>query len=261
MADLSFPFRGRRVPVTKSDGVTTNDATLSVDSDPFKTWYLNCERETKDNKSIEIHSVELQSVDLFGARRVGFIKINSECTLVDGDTHHEHRLPGICFLRGNAVTILVALFCEDGSTYSLLVDQPRIPIGQVSCLELPAGMIDDEKETIAGIAIKELEEECGIHIQPRDLTDLTELAEFPGIPPSPGGCDEFCRFMYLEKKVTVKELEHMRGRLAGLREHGEYITLRVVSFDDVWKASGDAKAMMYVCLKERRICIFSHTLY
>jgi 8-oxo-dGTP pyrophosphatase MutT (NUDIX family) len=65
------------------------------------------------------------------------------------------------------VTIFVALYCEDGSVHSLLVDQPRIPIGQVSCLELPAGMIDDENETIAGIAVKEMEEECGIKVKVR----------------------------------------------------------------------------------------------
>lgn len=66
----------------------------------------------------------------------------------------------------------------------------------------------------------------------------------PGIAPSPGGCDEFCRFMYLEKKVTIAELHAMKDRLSGLREHGEYITLTVVPMDDVWKVSADMKAMV-----------------
>ena len=56
---------------------------------------------------------------------MGFVKIKADCRLVDGTTQHEHRLPGICFLRGNAVAILLALFCDDGKTYSLLVEQPR----------------------------------------------------------------------------------------------------------------------------------------
>jgi len=185
---------------------------------------------------------------------VGFVKIKSHCTLVDGETHHEHHLPGICFLRGNAVCIFVALYCQDGTVHSLLVDQPRVPIGQVSCLELPAGMMDDEKETITGIAVREMEEECGIKVHPSDLVDLTELAccealemnyiPMAGIAPSPGGCDEFCRFLYLEKRVTVSELEQMRCRLSGLREHGEYITLTVVPMDAVWKISCDMKAMV-----------------
>lgn len=215
--------------------------------------------------------------------KVGFIKIISNTTLYDGITHHEHRLPGICFLRGNAVSIFVSLFCEEEeedvpeiyidtnnnnqtklstktekrtNEYCLLVEQPRVPIGSVSVFEIPAGMIDDDNETVAGIAVKEMEEECGIHVRASDLIDLTELAfhettavqmgylPICAIPPSPGGCDEFLRYMYLEKKVTMNELNEMKGRLAGLREHGEYITLSVVPKDDVWKVSGDAKAMM-----------------
>ena len=66
------------------------------------------------------------------------------------------------------------------------------------------------------------------------------------IPHSPGGCDEFCRYFYVEKRVTAAELQAMRGRLQGLREHGEHIVLRVVPLEEVWSISGDAKAIMYV---------------
>ena len=258
---LSFPFRARHVPVTFHPSLSRKAAEMAVASEPFTTWYRRCEKP-QGLQQIEIHSVEIQSVDLFGARGVGFVKINSHCTLVvDGETHREHRLPGICFLRGSAVSIFVALYCEDGSVHSLLVDQPRIPIGQVSCLEVPAGMVDDETETVAGIAVKEMEEECGIVVTPSQLVDLTALAcqeavqaghlPIAGIPPSPGGCDEFCRYLYLEKKVTVTELQDMRGRLQGLRDHGEFITLRVVPIADVWKISSDAKAMISLFLLDR----------
>jgi ADP-sugar diphosphatase len=155
------------------------------------------------------------------------------------------------------------LFCDessgDGSTtitneYSILVEQPRVPIGVASIFELPAGMIDDENESVAGIAVKEMQEECGINIIPSDLIDLTELAledvvqngrlPIAALPPSGGGCDEFVRYMYLEKKVTTAQLDAMKGRLSGLHDHGEYITLSVVPMQDVWKVSGDSKAMM-----------------
>jgi hypothetical protein len=136
---ISFQFRGRTVPVSHVESVTRDEAVLAVHSSCFQNWVSRCEIPHGD-KQIEIHSVLIQSVDLFGARGVGFVKIKSHCTLVDGRTHHETPLPGICFLRGNAVTILVVLRCDDGREYSLLVDQPRVPIGQASCLELPAGM-------------------------------------------------------------------------------------------------------------------------
>ena len=58
-------------------------------------------------------------------RGIGFVKINAHCTLVEGDVEHEHRLKGICFLKGDSVAVLVALHCEDGTVHSLLVEQPR----------------------------------------------------------------------------------------------------------------------------------------
>jgi hypothetical protein len=100
--------------------------------------------------------------------------------------------------------------------------------------------------------------ECGIKLRPSDMIDLTNLTcqeamkagHLPcaGIAPSPGGCDEFLRYLYVERKVDSKELEKMRGRMTGLRDHGEYITLRIVPMEDVWKISGDNKAIWYVVL-------------
>lgn len=114
-------------------------------------------------------------------------------------------------------------------------------------------MIDSENNGIAGTAVKEMEEECGIELRPSDLTDLTELGckeafeagNIPctGVAPSPGGCDEFLRYMYVERLVTKVDLKTMKGRLSGLREEGEYITLRVVPLQDLWKVSADNKAM------------------
>ena len=189
--------------------------------------------------------------------KVGFVKIKSHTTLKDadaGDTVHDKPLPGICFLRGNSVSIFVALFCDDGKVYTLLTDQPRVPIGMASVLELPAGMLDDENESVSGIAVKEMEEECGIVVHSTDFVDLTEIAceqavktghlPIAALAPSAGACDEMVRYLYLEKRVTVKELDEMRGRLLGLREHGEYITLHVVPMEDAWKVSGDNKAIM-----------------
>jgi hypothetical protein len=80
---LSFPFRGRRVPVTYAASVPLEHARLAVESSIFQTWYRNCEQSSSsssssshggddqdNNKRIEIHGVEIQSVDMFGARCV-----------------------------------------------------------------------------------------------------------------------------------------------------------------------------------------------
>jgi len=69
LSKLSFNFRGRKVPVTSNASISSEDAAKAVESEPFKTWYRRCER-AKGNKKIEIHSVEIQSIDMFGARYV-----------------------------------------------------------------------------------------------------------------------------------------------------------------------------------------------
>jgi hypothetical protein len=123
----------------------------------------------------------------------------------------------------------------------------------------------DDSGLITGVAVTELQEECGIDIDSSELVDLTALAfseendgdrggssrgplceEEIGIAPSPGGCDERIRHLYLEKLVTKEELNSVNDRLAGLRDHGELITVRVVPLASLWKTSRDAKAMMYV---------------
>lgn len=254
MENLSFTFRDQEVPVTYASSVPAEHAKKALQSEPFTNWVQNASR-VRGNKKLQIHSVELQSVDMFGPHRVGFIKLNSHATLTDGKTEHEHRLPGICFLRGSSVGILVKLHCvDDGEDYSLLVDQPRIPIGEASCLELPAGMIDPGSGSIGGVAAKEMKEECDLDIHERDLIDLTQLAygrETSGMCPSPGGCDEFIRLCYYERNVTMKELDTMRGRLGGLAEEGEIITLRVVKFDEIWQTCSDAKALCALLLHKQ----------
>jgi hypothetical protein len=67
--DLSFLFRDKRVEVTIAAGVGERESVLAVNSEPFKTWYRRCEEEL-DKKRIEIHSVEIQSIDVFGTRCV-----------------------------------------------------------------------------------------------------------------------------------------------------------------------------------------------
>ncbi|CAB9513912.1 diketo-D-gluconic acid reductase [Seminavis robusta] len=267
---LSFSFRGQSVPVTWSAAVSLEQANMTLVSKPFRNWVQRIEssKSSPGQRQIQIESVELQSVDMFGARGVGFAKIKSHCKLqITSNSSQEAasedvtttNLPGICLLRGDAVAILVALFCtEDDTVHSLLVEQPRIPIAQVDCLELPAGMMDDDTQTIKGMAVKEMEEECGIVIEdPSELIDLSQLAfegqkvGADGIPMSQGGCDERMRLLYLEKFVTKAELDQMRNRTTGLREEGEVITLRIVPYEDVWRVSADSKAIIARFLVEQ----------
>lgn len=67
--DLFFHYKGNKVPVTFSPGVPRTHAVAALESTIFTRWYRRCEKqEDKDGNYIEIHGVEIQSVDMFGAR-------------------------------------------------------------------------------------------------------------------------------------------------------------------------------------------------
>lgn len=136
----------------------------------------------------------------------------------------------------------------------ILTLQPRIPAGSLSLPELPAGMLDDSG-TFSGGAAKEISEETGLEISEDELIDMTKLA-LPssssdeeeqlqqGVYPSPGGCDEFVPIFLWQKRVPRNTLKEWQGKLTGLRDHGEKITLMLCPLDMVWKVGGrDGKVL------------------
>lgn len=133
----------------------------------------------------------------------------------------------------------------------LLTIQPRIPAGSLQFAELPAGMVDDG--TFAGAAAKEIQEELSLTIPEDELIDLTALAirddssneKLPkAIFPSAGGSDEHIPIFMHVKRVPRAQLKEWTGKLTGLRDSGEKITLKLVKLEDLWwEAARDAKAL------------------
>ncbi len=77
-------------------------------------------------------------MDYFGPR-IGFLKFKLDARWVsDGSS-----LPGIVFMRGNAVAVLVLLRPEEGldeEPLIVMVRQPRIPAATLDSWEMPAGI-------------------------------------------------------------------------------------------------------------------------
>ena len=140
--------------------------------------------------------MEIQSIDLFG-KRIGFMKIKT--TTVNTQTNKT--VPGIVFLRGDAVAILPVITSES-QQFVLVTEQVRVPIGQ-KFLEIPAGMTDGDGN-LSGVAIKELQEETGISsINAHDLVSLGQIV------PSPGGCDEKLHLYLLKLQFTDAQIAEM----------------------------------------------------
>ena len=144
--------------------------------------------------------------------------------------------------------------CSEDEKHVILTLQPRIPAGSLSLAELPAGMLDDAG-TFAGGAAKEIEEETGLQVPANELINMTQLA-LPsgasddeehlqqGVYPSPGGCDEFVPIFLWQKRIPREQMKEWQGKLTGLRDHGEKITLALCPLEKVWQFGGrDAKVL------------------
>jgi ADP-sugar diphosphatase len=234
----------------------------------FQTWFYTLQHSLslQAQESHAFHaapfkfrSIIIQSCDFFGGNRLGFLKLKAEVTNDTGEL-----LPGSVFLRGGSVCMLLIVQPDDVNDreeeHVVLTIQPRIAAGSLSFVELPAGMLD-ESGTFTGAAAKEIQEETGLDIAEAELLDMTSLA-IPattaeneqlqhGIYPSPGACDEFIPLFLARKRLDRAEIESLKGRLTGLRDHGEKITLKLCRLDELWKIGArDGKTLAALALYE-----------
>ncbi|KAL9053150.1 MAG: hypothetical protein Q9162_004947 [Coniocarpon cinnabarinum] len=260
---FNLAFANTHVPVhvpPESIHTATVSETELLNFPAFKIWSQTLQRslELQARGSHEFHgdpyalrNITVQCVDRFGGGRIGFVKLKAEISNNAGE-----KLPGSIFLRGGSVAMLVILQPDDvphnseDDKHVLLTVQPRAPAGSLTMVELPAGMIDDAG-TFGGAAAKEIEEEIGLKIPKSELLDLTALALNDtdeglqrGTYTSCGGCDEFVPIFAHQRRVKRSELNEWSGKLTGLRDHGEKITLKCVRLDALWREGGrDAKAL------------------
>lgn len=138
--------------------------------------------------------------------------------------------------RTRGVTAVVILAVDEG--HVVLVEQYRVPVG-ARCVELPAGLVGDEKagEEIEAAAIRELEEETGYR-----AGRMVNLGRFHA---SPGMSSEAFTLMRAEALTKV-------GEGGGVDAHEDIEVHRVVldavpAFLEAKRAAGramDAKLLL-----------------
>ncbi|KAJ6703673.1 UDP/ADP-SUGAR PYROPHOSPHATASE [Salix viminalis] len=165
------------IQIIAAPGVSDSQFRTAIESSLFKQWLKNLESENGilATGSFLLKQVLVQGVDMFG-QRMGFLKFKAD--IFNKETGV--KIPGVVFARGPAVTVLILLDSE-GETYAVLTEQVRVPTGRL-VLELPAGMLDADKGDFVGTAVREVEEETGIHLTLGDMVDLTAFLD-----PSTGG--------------------------------------------------------------------------
>ncbi|KAJ6787704.1 hypothetical protein PWT90_10409 [Aphanocladium album] len=258
------------IPITLPEGLTETQLS-SFKPFNLQTWMSTLSRSLALQSDAAhpfgadpyvLRSVTVQAFDLFGGARVGFVKLTAVVSNGAGES-----LPAAALLRGPSVAMLVMLIPDDDAPagsdderYVLFTVQPRVPAASLGFVELPAGMVDDAGN-FKGVAAQEMQEELGITIAEEDLTCLSDLAaegeetQAESLPaamfPSAGGCDEHITIYSCERRIPRNELQSWSGRLTGLRDHGEKITLKIVPMKDAWRVGArDAKTLGALALWE-----------
>jgi ADP-sugar diphosphatase len=242
MATTSFDF-GFKSPINLTKDISEEEL---FNFRPFQEWAIALKASLASQAQADhrfheapykLRSIKIQSVDRFGPTKIGFVKLFADIRNDNGDF-----LPGVVFLRGGSVAILMILRPRDSENerWVIMTEQARIPAGSLSFMEIPAGMLDD-KDNFAGAAAKEIMQETGFKIPSAELTNLTTLAlnkDSVSDPLqsatylSPGGSDEFITIFLWEKVLDRQEIEALVGKATGVREEGEKIVLRIIKYDN-----------------------------
>lgn len=158
--------------------------------------------------------------------------------------------PGIAFIRGNAVCVLVILKDKaSGNEYVATVIQPRIPGASKAYEEIPAGMMDASNDMV-GVAAKELQEELGLKIHGSDLVKLSDMY------PSIGGSDEkITVYAYRAEMPDISAIKNYNKKQTGALDENEVIETRIRPYEGFKAACRngeitDAKAQLALGLYE-----------
>jgi ADP-sugar diphosphatase len=197
--------------------------------------------DSLDRNILEITSLRIDVVKWFcnpskpEPTKLGFLYME----LIAKDKRTLLPVPGVVFLRGNAVAVYVIVIVE-GKKYVLLTKQMRVPLGRL-VEEIPAGMMDSNN-CFVGVAMKEISEETGLN--PPKISELILLGE--PIIPSAGGCDEQIQLFFWQTSVTSQLLQQMKRKIYGAQDENESIQLVFVPFEkyeDKLLTMGDVKAI------------------
>src|SRR6218665_3053222 len=139
-----------------------------VDSHKYNLW----------KKKLETNGMDLHRIDELYTRRNGHGEVLFSLLYTDATTPEGNKIPPICFLKGEVVSVLVCFIdSEKREKYLLLVQQRRICDGSMT-YEHPAGMLDSESDA-AAVAAREVFEETGIAV---DVSQLVKVNDEPFYP-------------------------------------------------------------------------------
>jgi ADP-sugar diphosphatase len=201
------------------------------DAAKYQTWRSHLEQNQITINQVEPLYVHQAQKD--GSLLYALLKL-------DADTAEGTKLNPICFLKGDAVSVLVSLIAEEtNDKYVLLVKQRRICDGSFT-YEHPAGMIDEDDPSPIEVAARELGEETQLDVKPTELKPLFNKPLFSASSTS----DEALHFFYLERRMPLSDIQALNGKSTGEEEENEHTQLCIATMPEAHQLVSNMHGVM-----------------
>lgn len=216
--------------------------------DEDKGDFFNEPKIKKYFDALKSNNAQIESVEVLSKQ----FKKNDELLFaylkINGSDSENNKLLPYIFIRGDAVVIVPIIHINDESQkYFLCVEQIRISDGSRH-LEFPAGMLDENVDNPASVAVKELAEETGLKICESQLVALNN-----GKPlfTSPGACDEKIYYFKCDINLTKEEFTELNGKLLKNDNENENITIKICTKDEFLAKTKSSMEFVAVGLLEK----------
>ncbi len=199
----------------------------------FLKWFLKIQESGLDIRNIEeVYSRHKHNGELLFS-----------LVLLDAITPEGDPIPPVCFLKGEVVSILIALIDEKTEEkYLLLVKQRRICSGEF-IYEHVAGMVDGE-ETPLDVAVREASEEAAINLSPEEVIPLNYEPYYP----TTGTSDEAIYFFYTEVRMPLEEILSYNKRDTGAKDENEKIQTHLSTVSEALKLITNTNGLLNIYL-------------
>jgi 8-oxo-dGTP pyrophosphatase MutT (NUDIX family) len=207
-----------------------------TDSHKYNLW----------KNKLQSNGLDIHRVDELYSRRNGNGEVLFSLLYTDATTPEGNKIPPICFLKGEVVSVLICFIdAQTKEKYLLLVQQRRICDGSMT-YEHPAGMLDSESDA-AAVAAREVFEETGISVEKDQLVRVNKEPFYP----STGTSDEAMYMFYCELELSAEAISSYHNQTQGLLSDHEYINTHVVAFAEGHKLINNVNGVLlnYLYLK------------
>ncbi|MEZ4848497.1 MAG: NUDIX hydrolase [Bacteroidia bacterium] len=197
----------------------------------FKLWKSNLIAN-----GLKIHNIEEVFTRFRHNGEALFSLVMLDATTPEGD-----KIPPICFIKGQIVSVLICLIDEaTKDKYLLLVKQRRICHGGY-VFEHVAGMVDIDDDP-HDVAVRETEEESGIQV---DKSQVILLNKEP-LYASSGTSDEALFFYYCELEMSREKIMSYHDRLMGVDHEHERIYTHITTIPESLKLITNTNGLLNV---------------